>query len=167
MEKVTGKRNDTAIFVYDGHVYHIDKRCNGIYRCASRRSLHCYAALVRNQDETYTLKTSHNHPSNETMLQEIELKQEMLQICRETIMKPKDIFDMVCRRNPVAAKKISYRAMRSFLYREQIRHRPETPQTIAELEVALMNYQPIERIYKGKYYPIMAIEQCYSQLIPY
>jgi len=37
--------------------------------------------------------------------------------------------------------------MRSFLYREQIRHRPETPQTIVELEVALMNYS-IERFYK-------------------
>jgi len=39
--------------------------------------------------------------------------------------------------------------MRSFLYREQTRHRPEIPQTIAELEIALMNYRPIERIYKG------------------
>ncbi|XP_071581238.1 uncharacterized protein [Temnothorax nylanderi] len=149
MEKVPGKRNGTAIFIYDGHVYHSDKRCNGIYRCSSRRGLNCYGVLVRNQDETYTLKTSHNHPSNETTLQEVEMKQEMLRIFRETIMKPKDIFDMVCRRNPVAAKNISYRTMRSFLYREQIRHRPEIPQTIVGLEVALMNYQPTEHIYKG------------------
>jgi len=39
--------------------------------------------------------------------------------------------------------------MRSFLYREQTRNRPETPQTIAELEIALINYRPIERFYKG------------------
>lgn len=93
-----GKRNGTAISVYEGHVYHIDKRCNAIYRCASRRSLNCYAILIKNRDETYTLKTSHNHPANETMLQEIEMKKEMLRISQETIMKPKDIFDMMCRR---------------------------------------------------------------------
>lgn len=98
MEKVAGKRSGTVVFVYCGYTYHIDKRCNGIYRCASRRSLNCYAVLVRNQDETYTLKVPHNHPANETMIQEIEMKQEMLRICRETIMRPKDIFDMVCRR---------------------------------------------------------------------
>lgn len=101
MEEVRGKHNDTVIYIYDGHVYHIDKRCNGVYRCSSRRSLNCNAVLVRNQNEThetYTLKTSHNHPSNETTLQEIKMKEEMLRICRETIMKPKDIFDMVCRR---------------------------------------------------------------------
>lgn len=97
MERVAGKRNNTSIFIYDGHIYHIDKRCNGIYRCASRRGMGCYAVLMQNPDETYTLKKAHNHPANQTMLQEIELKQEMLQICRETIMKPKDIFDMVCR----------------------------------------------------------------------
>lgn len=34
----------------------------------------CYVVLVQNQDETYTLRTSHNHPANETMLQEIEIK---------------------------------------------------------------------------------------------
>ncbi|XP_067214375.1 uncharacterized protein [Linepithema humile] len=130
-------------------VYHIDKRCNRIYRCASRRSLGCYAVLVQNQDETYTLRTSHNHLANETMLQEIEIKQEMLRICRETIMKPKDVFDMVCQRNPAVAKKISYRTMRSFLYREQIRQRPKIPQTIDELEIKLMNYRAMERIYKG------------------
>ncbi|XP_024891324.1 uncharacterized protein LOC112467093, partial [Temnothorax curvispinosus] len=39
--------------------------------------------------------------------------------------------------------------MRSFLYREQIRHRPETPQTIDEFEMALRNYRPVEYIYKG------------------
>jgi len=98
MKKITGKRNGTTIFVYDGHSYHIDKRCNGIYRCALRRSLNCYAVLIWNRDETYTLKTPHNHSANETMLQEIEMKQEMLRICRETIIKPKDVFDMVCRR---------------------------------------------------------------------
>jgi len=30
-----------------------------------------------------------------------------------------------------------------------IENRPETPQTIAELEIALINYRPIERFYKG------------------
>lgn len=39
--------------------------------------------------------------------------------------------------------------MRSFLYREQVRHRPETPRTITALEEALMNYQPVKDIYKG------------------
>jgi len=97
MEKVPGKRSNTAVFAYNGYLYHINKRCNGIYRCASRRSLSCYAVLIRNHDETYTIRTSHNHPANETALQEIKMKQEMLQVCRDTIMKPKDIFDMICR----------------------------------------------------------------------
>lgn len=44
---------------------------------------------------------------------------------------------------------MSYRTLRSFLYREQVRHKPETPQTIVELEIALRNYPLVERFYKG------------------
>lgn len=39
--------------------------------------------------------------------------------------------------------------MRSLLNREQLCRRPETPRTIAELDVALINYQPVQHIFKG------------------
>lgn len=98
MEERPGKRVGTTVYIYDGHIYHMDKRCKGVYRCSSRRSLECYAILIRNPDETYILKSPHNHPPNDTALQQNEMKQEMLHICRETLMKPKEIFDTVCRR---------------------------------------------------------------------
>jgi len=51
-------------------------------------------------------------------------------------------------RNPVAATKLSYPIIRSLLNREQLRRRPETPKTIAELDMTLINYQPVQRIFK-------------------
>lgn len=98
MDQLPGKRDGTNVFVHDGYVYHMDKRCNGIFRCSSRRSLECYAILKRNPDETYVLKSPHNHSANDTVLEQIQMKQEMLQMSRETLMKPKEIFDTVCRR---------------------------------------------------------------------
>lgn len=100
MEKFPGKRDGTTIFVYGGYVYHKDKRCIGIYRCSLRRSMECYAILMRSSDETYILKSSHDHLADDTILQQIEMKQqrEMLQMCRETLMKPKEIFDTICRK---------------------------------------------------------------------
>jgi len=83
-----------AVFIYDGHRYHFDKRSKDIYRCALRRTSNCCGVLLRNQDETYTLKTSHNHSANKTVLQETKMKEEMLRIYRETSNKPKDIFDL-------------------------------------------------------------------------
>lgn len=44
---------------------------------------------------------------------------------------------------------MSYAVMRSLLNREQLRRRPETPQTIAELDLILINYQPVQNIFKG------------------
>lgn len=46
------------------------------------------------------------------------------------------------------AAQISYPAVRNVLNREQLRRRPETPATIAELDIALRNYQPIRHIFK-------------------
>ncbi|XP_036143828.1 uncharacterized protein LOC105838291 [Monomorium pharaonis] len=73
----------------------------------------------------------------------------MLKMCQETLMKPKEIFDTVCRRYPVAAVHVSYSTVRNFLNREQLRQRPETPQTIVELDVVLKNYPPVQYIFKG------------------
>ncbi|XP_018300267.1 uncharacterized protein [Mycetomoellerius zeteki] len=148
MQQLPGKHAGTSVFVYDGYTYHMDKRSEGLYRCSSRRSLECYAKLLRNPDGTYTLKSQHNHSANDMVLQEFQMKQEMLQMCRETVMKPKEIFDTVCRRNPIAAIGFTYSVIRNTLTREQLRQRPETPQTIAELDVALINYQPIQHIFK-------------------
>lgn len=44
---------------------------------------------------------------------------------------------------------MSYRVMRSLLNREQLRRRPEIPQTVAELDMILINYQPVQNIFKG------------------
>ncbi|XP_071577753.1 uncharacterized protein [Temnothorax nylanderi] len=149
MEEFPGERIGTTVFIYDGYVYYKDKRTKGIFRCSSRRSLECYAVLKRNPDDTCILKSPHNHPASDTALQQVEMKQEMLRMCRETLMKPKEIFDTVCQRYPVAATKMSYVVMRSLLNREQLRRRPETPQTIVELDLLLINYQPVQYIFKG------------------
>lgn len=39
---------------------------------------------------------------------------------------------------------MSYSVMRNVLHREQLRRRPETPHTIAELDTILMDYQPVQ-----------------------
>jgi len=52
-------------------------------------------------------------------------------------------------KNPVAATRMSYCNMRSLFNREQLRRRPETPKTIIKLDVALMNYQPVQHIFKS------------------
>lgn len=44
---------------------------------------------------------------------------------------------------------MSYSVIRNVLHREQLRRRPETPHTIAELDVRLINYQPVQHIFKG------------------
>ncbi|XP_067209981.1 uncharacterized protein [Linepithema humile] len=104
---------------------------------------------MRDSIGTYILKSPHNHPADETIQQQIEIKQEILQMFRETSMKPKEIFDTVCRRNPVAAAKISYPVVRSLLNREQKRRKLELPQTITEFDLILSNYQPVQHIFKG------------------
>ncbi|XP_039310405.1 uncharacterized protein LOC120358855 [Solenopsis invicta] len=149
MEELPGKHVGTTVFVHDGYVYHKDKRCKRIYRCSSRRRLECYAILMQNEVGTYILKSPHNHPADETIQQQIEIKQEMLQMFQETWMKPKEIFDTICRRNSIAAAKISYPSVRSFLNREQKRRKPEIPQTITEFELTLINYQLVQHIFKG------------------
>ncbi|XP_039302646.1 uncharacterized protein LOC105206370 [Solenopsis invicta] len=149
MEQFPGERIGTSIYVYDNYVYHKDKRCQGIFRCSARRSEESYAILKQNLDDTYTLSSSHTHLPDNVILEQLRMKQEMLQMCRETLMKPKEIFDTVCRRYPTAATEVTYNSMRSLLNREQLRKRPEIPRTVAELEMILSNYEPIRHIYKG------------------
>jgi len=57
--------------------------------------------------------------------------------------------------------------MRSLLNREQLRRRPETPKTIAELDVALINYQPYNVSLKVRYCQMRIIEQLYLQVTFY
>jgi len=98
METVSGKHVGTTIFVYEGYTYHMDNRCKGIYRSSSRRNINCDAVFLRNPDEMYIVKLPHNHSVNDTiLLQQIEMKQDVLRMCRETLMNPKEIFDTVCR----------------------------------------------------------------------
>lgn len=97
MEIFPGKRAGTVVFVYNGYVYYFDKQCKNIYRCTSRQSLNCRAVLIWNQDETYTLKTPHNHVPNDYIAEQLQMKQKMQHLCKETTMKPKEIFDAVCR----------------------------------------------------------------------
>lgn len=59
------------------------------------------------------------------------------------------LFTFAFYRNPAAAAQISYPTLRSLLNREQLRRRPETPQTIVQLDEALKNYQPVQHIFKG------------------
>lgn len=73
----------------------------------------------------------------------------MLQMCKETTITNKEIFDTVCRKNPNAAANISYHAMRNLLSREKIKMRPPLPLNVCDLGDLLQNYEPTKYIYKG------------------
>lgn len=96
MEIVKGKREGTIKYIYEGYTYHLDKR-NNIFRCANRKLTKCIACLIKNNDN-FIIKHSHNHDHNPQLTDIIKLKEDMKDMSKESGLRPKEIFDFVCRR---------------------------------------------------------------------
>ncbi|XP_029678513.1 uncharacterized protein LOC115244734 [Formica exsecta] len=148
MEIISGKRKGSYLYVYEGCTYNIDKRYNYIYRYAKRRITACKGLLIK-ENEKFIVDCTHNHPSELYISDILNLKKEMLQMCKETTITNKEIFDTVCQKNPNAAANISYHAMRNLLSREKIKMRPPLPLNVCDLGDLLQDYEPTKYIYKG------------------
>lgn len=96
MEIVKGKREGTVKYTYHGYAYHLDKRSN-TFRCANRKLAKCNACLIKNYDN-FIIKRSHNHEHNLWLSDIIKMKNDMIEMSKETGLQPKEIFDFVCRR---------------------------------------------------------------------
>ncbi|XP_067216201.1 uncharacterized protein [Linepithema humile] len=148
MEIISGKRKGSYLYIYEGYTYNIDKRYNYIYRCAKRRTTACKGVLIK-ENEKFILDCKHNHSSEPYIADILNLKKEMIQMCKETTITNKEIFDTVSRKNPKAAAFISYNAMRNQLSKEKIKMRPSLPSNVYELDNLLQGYEPTKNIYKG------------------
>ncbi|KAM0727551.1 hypothetical protein ACS0PU_005800 [Formica fusca] len=149
MEKFSGKKADSYVYVFDGYIYHQDKRYQYIYRCSKRRNFKCQGRLQQ-EGETYTLMFEHDHPPEITATETLKMKREMKEMCKNENMNNKDIFDRVSRNYPAAAVSLTYNTMRSPLYREKIKRRPSLPISFLSLQTQLETYEPLKYIYKGK-----------------
>lgn len=148
MEIIPGKRKNSYLYVYEGYTYNMDNRYSYIYRCAKRRTIECKGVLFKER-ENFILENSHNHPSEPHIGDILNLKKEMIQMCKETTTTNKEIFDIVSRKNPKAAAHISYNAMRNVLSKEKFKMRPPLPSSVCDLGNLLQNYESVKVIYKG------------------
>ncbi|GAB1867300.1 MULE transposase domain-containing protein [Camponotus japonicus] len=147
MEIVEGKREGTIKYIYEGYTYHLDKR-NNIFRCANRKLTKCTACLVKNNDN-FIIKRSHNHDHDSHLSDIIKLKEDMKDMSKETSLRPKEIFDFVCRSNPLVGSHITYSSMRTILHRIRNSCFPPIPNSMAELKDSLLKYEAVKEIYKG------------------
>lgn len=148
MEIIPGKRKNSYLYVYEGYTYNIDNRYPYIYRCAQRRIAACKGVLIK-ESENFILESSHNHPSEPYVCDILNLKSEMIRMCKETTATNKEIFDTVSRKNPKAAAYISYNAMRNTLSKEKLKMRPPLPSSVCDLGNLLQNYESVKFIYKS------------------
>ncbi|XP_011876392.1 PREDICTED: uncharacterized protein LOC105566750, partial [Vollenhovia emeryi] len=126
----------------------MDKRYMYLYRCAKRRTTSCRAVLIQ-ENETFILESSHNHSSEPYVFDILNLKTEMIRICKETATSKKEIFDSVCRKNPKAATYLSYNSMINILSKERLKMRPPLPANVCDLDSLLQDYKAVQSIYKG------------------
>ncbi|XP_029670050.1 uncharacterized protein LOC115239591 isoform X2 [Formica exsecta] len=73
----------------------------------------------------------------------------MKDMSKETDLKPKEIFDFVCRSNPLVGSCITYSSMRTILHRIRNSCFPPIPNSMEELKDSLLNYEAVKEIYKG------------------
>ncbi|XP_032687590.1 uncharacterized protein LOC116851866 [Odontomachus brunneus] len=98
MEQICGKKPGTKIYVYDDYSYNKDSRNTNILRCNTRRSSNCSGALRIDNDGKIHVTQDHNHTKLKWKVKQYVMKQEMLQLCRDTSLSFKEIFDNVCRK---------------------------------------------------------------------
>ncbi|XP_071653723.1 uncharacterized protein [Temnothorax longispinosus] len=148
MEIIPGKRKDSYLHVYEGCTYHTDKRYTYIYRCTKRNTTACRGLLIK-ENEKFILESNHNHPNEPYVFDVLNLKNEMIRMCKETALPNKEIFDTVSRTNPKAAAYISYNSMRNILSKEKLKMRPPLPSSVHDLDNLFQDYEPVKFIYKG------------------
>jgi hypothetical protein len=98
MEEINGKKPGTIIYVYDDYIYNKDSRNPKILRCNTRRSSKCPGTLKVDEDGKIHLVQDHNHIQIKWKVRQFIMKQEMLQLCRDSSLSLKEIFDSVCRK---------------------------------------------------------------------
>nr|XP_012231364.1 PREDICTED: uncharacterized protein LOC105677363 [Linepithema humile] len=151
MNKIPGKQPGTTVYVYNDYTYNKDSRNNHILRCSTRRSSRCPGTIIIDKNGEIHLNQEHNHTNNKTQwkIQQSAMILEMLQLCRETTLPLKEIFDSICRKYPEEAITLSYATLRCTLYRERIKLRPSLPKDMKTLAVSLSTYVSLEGFYKG------------------
>ncbi|XP_066592929.1 uncharacterized protein [Prorops nasuta] len=147
MEILKGKRG-CNIYAHNDYCYNIDKRDNITYRCNTRASTKCPGAVKFKHGKICLLK-EHNHPPSKYVIEISKLKEEMLALCRDTVLTAKEIFDSVCRKYPTEAAYITFPSIKSTLNAERLKNKPKNPTTLAALPALMMNYAPVMPIYKG------------------
>lgn len=98
MDEICGKRPGTTIYVYDDYTYNKDCRNTNILRCNTRRSSKCPGTLTVDENGEIKLIQDHNHIKVQWKVEQFNMKKEMLQLCRDTSLPLKEIFDSVCRK---------------------------------------------------------------------
>jgi len=98
MEKICGKRPGTIIYVHNDFTYNKDSRNLNILQCNTRRSSKCPGTLKIDKDGKVHLLQNHTHIQIKWKVKQSIMKQEMLQLCRDTSLSLKEIFDNVCRK---------------------------------------------------------------------
>ncbi|XP_067217031.1 uncharacterized protein [Linepithema humile] len=149
MEEINGRKSGTIIYVYDDYTYNKDSRNPNILRCNTRRSTNCFGTLKVDKDGKIHLVQDHTHVPIKWKVRHFIMKQEMLQLCRDTSLPLKEIFDSVCRKYPEAATTLSYATLKTTLYRERIKLRQTLPKDMETLATNLSTYQPLDKFYKG------------------
>ena len=98
MEEINGKRPGTIIYVYDDYTYNKNSRNPNILRCNTRRSSKCSGTLKVDVNGKIHLVQDHTHIQIKWKVRQSIMKQEMLQLCRDSSLSLKKIFDSVCRK---------------------------------------------------------------------
>lgn len=98
MEEINGKQPGTTVYVYNDYTYNKDSRNKNILRCSTRRSSKCPGTIYIDKDSKIHFIHGHNHIETEEKVIQFIMKQEMLNLCRETQLPLKEIFDSVCRK---------------------------------------------------------------------
>lgn len=97
MKVISGKKKGSLLYIHDDYVYCKDHRCDSIFRCNTRRTTRCRGALSVENDNVQIMET-HNHPKSPFIMLQLQMKEEMLKLSRETCTDLKEIFDSVCRK---------------------------------------------------------------------
>lgn len=98
MNVFPGRKQGTHIYVYDDYLYSVDSRYENVFRCNSRRTTRCPGSVSLQEDNNVILLKEHNHAKFPLIKVQMEMKEEMLRLSRETHIGLKEIFDSVCRR---------------------------------------------------------------------
>lgn len=97
MQVVPGRKPGSQLYVYEDYTYYLDNRYNNVFRCNTRRTTKCPGYIVL-LDGNVNMMKGHNHSKSPLIKVQIEMKEEMLRLSRETHIGLKEIFDSVCRR---------------------------------------------------------------------